>query len=187
MEEEPDDITNPTDRINCLMNELMELKEMISKCKMERHYWELQSTTLLTSIWAGEVKYTEQQKMEAHLRTIVIDSNKLIDSKEQELKNLIADRTIYFSEQCDNFRIRNMKSADNILSAQKEYTIENLSKDIKQYREKDEKANKELLALRNKLIKLETDCDFNCLNLGQENDEILQINNVLGKIMMLNY
>ncbi|XP_076546273.1 uncharacterized protein LOC117611838 [Osmia lignaria lignaria] len=170
---------NQADRINCLIKEYTELKKMINKYKTSRYYWELHYSTLSINIWSGQIKYTKLQENETRLRTSIIESTKLTDFKEQELKNLIAKRGIYFSEQCDNFRIKSTKFTDNFLRAQKEYSVDILTKDIKQYCDEYEKTNKELLELKNKLTKLEIDCGFNCLSLAEENDEILKINAVL--------
>ncbi|XP_026297079.1 uncharacterized protein LOC113218845, partial [Apis mellifera] len=174
-----EEFNNQADRINYLIKRFTELKETICKYKKIRNYWESHYSTLSMNIWAGQVKYLELQKKETNLRNEISEMIEIIKFQQQELKNLTKERTIYFTKQCDKFRIMDMKYTNNFLRAQKEYSNENLIKDIQEFQKKYEKIYSELPILKEKLIKLKTLCDLNDLNSKKETEEILKINLVL--------
>ncbi|CAK9821383.1 hypothetical protein ANTRET_LOCUS121 [Anthophora retusa] len=182
MEDVYKESNDQTERINHLIKEFMLLKETIKKYKKNRYYWESNFSILTMHIWAGQVKYTELQKKEIELRSAVSETIKIIDFKEQELKNLTMQRTSHFFEQCNEFQDGGTKHANNFLRAQGEYTSENLFKDIHEYREKYNKISHELLMLKDTLRNLETLCGFNDLNLIGDIENIVKINNVLANI-----
>lgn len=85
--------------ISFYFRKFTELKETIYKYKKIRNYWESHYSTLSMNIWTGQIKYLELRKKEANLRNEISEIIEIIKFQQQELKNLIKERTIYFTKQ----------------------------------------------------------------------------------------
>lgn len=73
--------------------------EAINKNKNDQHFWESQSSGLSASIWAHQIKYNELEKVESQMRNDVSTATKVIDFKQQELRDIRMKRAEYFSKQ----------------------------------------------------------------------------------------
>ncbi|XP_076669438.1 uncharacterized protein LOC143369420 [Andrena cerasifolii] len=180
-----ENVNNRADRINYLIKQLTGLTEAINKNKNDQHFWESQSSGLSASIWAHQIKYNELEKVESQMRNDVSTATKVIDFKQQELRDLRTKRAEYFSKQCDNFRARSTNYTDKILRAPEAYSTANLLKDIEQYREEYKHIERTLPTLKKKLENLETRCGLNCLN-SVDVKEILEVDMILNDITKVN-
>ncbi|XP_043510029.1 uncharacterized protein LOC122528704 [Frieseomelitta varia] len=173
------------DRINYLIKQFAELKEKICKQKKDRYYWKSHFSTLLTNIWAGQIKYLELHKKEIDLRNRISEVTNMVKLRQQKLKDLSTKRMVYFTEQCDKYRIKSITFANNFLHAQKKYSNRNLNREIREFREEYQEMYNEMPILAKKLENLETLCDLNKLS-SEEAEEISKINLVLSSITKTN-
>ncbi|XP_076182246.1 uncharacterized protein LOC143154214 [Ptiloglossa arizonensis] len=167
---------NKQHQLNFLIQQLVELKEEINKYKGKRYYWESQFSALSMNIWAEQIKYSETQKKEIHLREAMSEMMKISDLKQQELRNLRVQRMETFSKQCNNFRNNCANYTDNFLHAQTQYSIENISKDLEQYQQEYNKIQHEILLQSKELENLETLQNFTYLNSDGNTQEMLITN-----------
>ncbi|XP_031828877.1 uncharacterized protein LOC116425392 [Nomia melanderi] len=128
-----EEVQNPTDKINFLMEQLSELNDMISAYKQNRDDWESYLSTFQISNWTKQVKHNELKKRENHLRKTISETMRMTDNVEQELKNLISQKIgADFGKKCSNY-------TENFLCAYTKYSSEKLSKDIEWYKHQCEK------------------------------------------------